>query len=63
MLVSSAEETAFEVRDRCEEAGQPVGNAAVGAHRFVTSGDVDQFLDLGARFLGPEVESVEAWHW
>ena len=32
-------------------------------HTFVTSGDVETFRRLGARFLGPEVESVEAWSW
>jgi glutamate racemase len=63
VLVSSADETAFEVRDRLGECGAANGNDGPAAHRFVTSGDVDQFLVLGARFLGPEVESVEAWHW
>jgi glutamate racemase len=62
VLVSSAEETAFEVRDRLEAHGA-TGAGQVGRHRFVTSGDVDQFLSLGARFLGPEVDSVESWRW
>ena len=62
VLVSSAEETAFEVRDRLCAAGAADARA-VNAHRFVTSGDVDQFLALGARFLGPEVQSVESWCW
>jgi glutamate racemase len=69
VLVSSAEETAFEVRDRLDRGGRgdsvdATANASDrGPHRFVTSGDVDQFLRLGARFLGPEVESVESWRW
>lgn len=65
VLVSSAEETAFDVRNHLIEAGAANVSASEtrGAHRFVTSGDVDQFLELGARFLGPEVESVEPWHW
>jgi glutamate racemase len=64
VLVSSADETAFEVRARLGEYGAADGRAgATASHRFVTSGAVDQFLVLGARFLGPEVESVEAWHW
>ncbi|GIU88530.1 MAG: hypothetical protein KatS3mg009_3045 [Acidimicrobiia bacterium] len=29
----------------------------------MTSGDVETFRRLGARFLGPEVEVVEAWSW
>jgi glutamate racemase len=63
VLVSSAEETAFEVRDRLAE-GNGVRTAATDdAHRFVTSGDVEQFLLLGVRFLGPEVVSVESWRW
>jgi hypothetical protein len=31
--------------------------------QFVTSGDVDTFRRLGARFCGPEVANVEAWSW
>jgi glutamate racemase len=61
VLVSSADETAFEARrmlgDVTDARTQPV------SHRFVTSGDVDTFKHLGARFLGPEVEHVEAWQW
>jgi hypothetical protein len=69
--VSSAEETAFEV-DRlladCNGAGidGAASNAAeqtAGHHAFVTSGDVEWFRRLGARFCGPEVEHVEAFHW
>jgi glutamate racemase len=63
VLVSSAEETAFEVRDRLEHSEAARSRATDVAHRFVTSGDVDQFLTLGARFLGPEVETVESWRW
>ena len=32
-------------------------------HLFLTSGPVDTFRALGTRFLGPEVEAVEAWQW
>jgi glutamate racemase len=62
VLVSSAEETAFDVRARLE-AGEAEPTTRTAPHRFVTSGDVDQFLNLGARFLGPEVDSVESWRW
>jgi len=31
--------------------------------QFVTSGDVETFRRLGARFCGPEVRTVEAWAW
>ena len=63
VLVSSAEETAFEVRDRLEPHDGARASVADNPHRFVTSGDVEQFLALGARFLGPEVETVESWRW
>ncbi len=62
VLVSSAEETAFEVR-------RTLGAAPPAAHRnerhvqFMTSGNVATFRTLGARFLGPEVDRVEAWSW
>ena len=60
ILVSSADETAFEVR---RMLGEPRGGVAAVPPRFVTSGDPTQFGRLGARFLGPEVEAVEAWSW
>ncbi len=61
VLVSSAEETAFEVRLRLAgEAKAPLTRRRV---QFVTSGDVETFRRLGARFCGPEVDAVEAWSW
>jgi glutamate racemase len=60
VLVSSADETAFEVR---RQLGASRPDAAVDRPRFVTSGDPAQFRRLGARFLGPEVDVVEAWSW
>jgi glutamate racemase len=64
VLVSSADETAFEVR-RLLAAGTPARPTIAEplTHRFITSGDVATFRRLGARFLGPEVETVEAWTW
>lgn len=60
VLVSSADETAFEVRwllgDHKERDAPPI-------HTFTTSGDVATFRRLGARFLGPELDRVEAWRW
>jgi glutamate racemase len=61
VLVSSADETAFEVR-RLLQADIRV-SISKGRHEFITSGDVETFRHLGARFLGPEVDSVEAWTW
>lgn len=61
VLVSSADETAFEAR---RMLGDVTTSRSVPVSRcFVTSGDVPTFRRLGARFLGPEVEQVEAWQW
>ena len=61
VLVSSADETAFAVREMLPDAGGTLRHPA--RPTFVTSGDVEQFRRLGARFLGPEVTDVEAWSW
>ncbi len=62
VLVSSADETAFAVRDLLDaEQRAPVGH--VPTHDFLTSGSTDRFAELGARFLGPEVASVQGWQW
>jgi glutamate racemase len=87
VLVSSADETAFEVRAALSEAGLervPTGDArgARGtdgsqplddragrpprrspSHRFLSSGDVAWFKEIGAKFLGPELDGVEAVVW
>jgi glutamate racemase len=64
VLVSSADETAFAVRELLVERGMDAPVAAQPPeHCFLTSGPVDTFRVLGARFLGPEVETVEAWSW
>lgn len=61
VLVSSADETAFEARRTLGDVIAP--RVAPPTHTFLTSGDVDTFRHLGARFLGPEVEHVGAWRW
>jgi glutamate racemase len=64
VLVSSADETAFEVRSLLGSAGHTRRPGSEPPRRvFVTSGDLATFRTLGARFLGPEVETVEAWEW
>ncbi|MGQ0824450.1 MAG: glutamate racemase [Actinomycetota bacterium] len=60
VLVSSADETAFEVRGLLGARGS---GATLACRAFVTSGDTETFRRLGARFMGPEVEQVEAWSW
>jgi glutamate racemase len=63
VLVSSAEETAFEVRAALADCGAPEVSPSRTRVEFVTSGDVETFRRLGTRFCGPEVERVEAWAW
>ncbi|MGH9177688.1 MAG: glutamate racemase [Acidimicrobiales bacterium] len=63
VLVSSAEETAFEVRAILDETGLVRRSGGKGSHRFVSSGDVAWFTELGSRLLGPELADVEGWSW
>ena len=64
VLVSSADETAFAVRDLLRAARiEAISPPRDPRHVFFTSGPVDTFRTLGSRFLGPEVEAVEAWCW
>jgi glutamate racemase len=64
VLVSSGEETAFEVRAALAASDR---HRAAGGHparrQFITSGDPVTFRQLGARFLGPEVTDVEGYRW
>ncbi len=63
-LVSSADETARDVYallvrndlQRSSAGGPP-------EHRFLTTGQPAEFGELGRRFLGPEVQSVEQFSW
>ena len=61
VLVSSADETAFAARRMLGAGGRQPARPVT--HTFVTSGDVETFRRLGGRFLGPEVDQVEAWRW
>jgi glutamate racemase len=61
VLVSSADETAFEVRAILEETGLGRRTPGKGAHRWVSSGDPQTFKDLGRRLFGPEITDVESW--
>jgi len=61
-LVSSADETAF-------AASRVLGGLGllrrdrdhVGTHRFLSSGDIDVFRELGSRLLGPELNHTAPW--
>jgi glutamate racemase len=64
VLVSSADETAFAVRDLLTSENMLATEPARDPrHVFFTSGPVDTFRTLGVRFLGPEVAAVEPWRW
>lgn len=64
VLVSSADETAFEIR-RMIEDGELVAATSTGAAEpvpdatFLTTGDVARFAELGSQMLGPELAAAE----
>ncbi len=64
VLVSSADETAFELRRLLGELDLAVADGdRVGRHRFLSSGDVASFVRLGRRLLGPELDGAEGVDW
>jgi glutamate racemase len=58
-LVNSAEWVARSVFAELTRADLHAPYGARPRHRFLASGDPDEFRRLGARFLGPEVGAVE----
>ncbi len=59
-LVSSADETAFEVRDLLARVGWlRTAGERPAARRFLTTGDPVTFARLGGRFLGTPLAAVE----
>jgi glutamate racemase len=60
-LVSSADETAFAAHHELAALGLLREPGPVGDHRFLSSGDIDTFRDLGGRLLGPELARTERW--
>jgi glutamate racemase len=61
VLVSSADETAFELRSLLQGSGMRRDASAPGTHKWISSGDTATFRSLGRRLLGPEIDQVEAW--
>ena len=63
ILVNSAEETAVAVRDAlgASASSRSVGSGEKVVHEFFSSGDVQQFAELGRRFLGPELSVAKLW--
>ena len=63
VLVSSADETAYVVRDQLAAAktARSVESSNLGSHEFYSSGDVKHFAELGRRLLGPELANAKYW--
>lgn len=61
VLVSSADETAFEVRTILQGTGLGRRSASRGTHRWVSSGEVGPFVRLGQHLFGPELDRAEHW--
>ncbi|HVB07159.1 MAG TPA: glutamate racemase [Acidimicrobiales bacterium] len=59
VLVSSAEETAFDVRSILQATGLGRRGERTTEHRFLSSGDVGWFAEMGSRLLGPELHHAE----
>ncbi len=65
VLVSSADETAFALLDQLTASGlaREHSPSEPARRRFVSSGDVSWFADLGRRLLGPELAHAEPHTW
>ena len=63
VLVSSADETAFEIRSILAETGLGRRTEGKGCHRFASSGDVGWFKELGSKLLGLDMGDVERLAW
>ena len=63
VLVSSADETAFEVRALLAGSDLAAGDDNDATHRFLSSGDTAWFKTLGGQLLGPELAHAEAVTW
>jgi glutamate racemase len=63
VLVSSADETAFDVRATLEAEHLGRTGAGTGSARFYSSGDVDWFRRVGSRLFGAELGDVGPVWW
>jgi glutamate racemase len=64
VLVSSADETAFEMLSLLQWSDLARDHTeGPGHHRFLSSGEVGWFRDLGRRLLGPELADVGSVVW
>lgn len=60
VLVSSADETAFDVRDLLTRTGWARDDAHARTITYYTTGDAERFAMLGERFLGYPLDDVRA---
>jgi glutamate racemase len=58
-LVFSAEETAREVAETLTRKEIENASTREGSYRFLTTGDPEQFREMGARFLQLPIRAVE----
>ncbi len=63
VLVSSADETAFDVRATLAAGSLGRGGRLSGEARFYSSGDVDWFADVGGRLFGADLGEVGQVKW
>lgn len=63
VLVSSADETAFSVARQIEGQDLEAPPGRRPTHRWLSSGDVAWFRELGSQLLGPELDHVESLTW
>ncbi|NNN20749.1 MAG: glutamate racemase, partial [Acidimicrobiales bacterium] len=61
VLVSSADETAFDVAKTLEKLGLATNSVALGTQRFLCSGDPETFKTIGERLYGSKLGYVEQW--
>jgi glutamate racemase len=60
-LVSSGDETAFALAELLRNENLLTTKNDNGEHRFLSSGDVQWFADMGRRLLGPELLHAQQW--
>ena len=63
VLVSSADETAFEVSRQLNEIDLLAKKEKEGKRVFISSGDVSWFAEVGQRLFGPELAAALAHEW
>jgi len=63
VLVSSADETAFDVRERLHGSDRAAPRDRESTHCFFSSGDAVSFSAIGGRLFGPELAHAETVPW